>query len=641
MSGIVGLWNLNGRPVDRATLATMSEALRHRGPDGDRLVITGSLGLAHRHLWVTPEEVGERQPLVGPSGAALALDGRVDNRDELLARLDAPRTASDAALVLWAYEAWGPSALERLVGDFALGLYDPAQVSLWLVRDAIGLKPLYYYQGDGVVAFASEIKALLAHPAIRSSPNDDGVADYLLLGRRPAGLLEVTCFTNVRALPPAHILRVTSRGVDRPRRYWDFDGNATVRLGTFGEYAEAFRERFAQAVRRRARSAYPVAVSVSGGLDSSSILCQAETERRAGPASWPAMLGFSYIGPEGSTSDERRYLDEIERSYDVSIERIAAAPLLGLMEGAELQARHSEAPLLDSLWQITHAIQQAAAHRGARRYLTGHWGDQVLHGTAYLVDLIGRLAWRTARQHLAAFDQWFEPDEARNLRKQAAFDLVRHHVPVMFLPLLKWVRGRVSRRGAGRGWLAPGFQARVLHGANRLAAIGGHLRGAHARSLYLETRMKYSVQCMEWNDKIAALHGLDYAAPFLDRDLIQFLMAVPGDIQAAGGVPRVLLREGLAGVLPEAIRRRRWKADYSEPVNQGAARDLASARALFADAPRSAARGYVDRERVLTELNRLAPRLEGPECVARWALTDLIGLESWLRVFFEGGQETA
>jgi asparagine synthase (glutamine-hydrolysing) len=153
--------------------------------------------------------------------------------------------------------------------------------------------------------------------------------------------------------------------------------------------------------------------------------------------------------------------------------------------------------------------------------------------------------------------------------------------------------------------------------------------------------MKYSVQCMEWNDKIAALHGLDYAAPFLDRDLIQFLMAVPGDIQAAGGVPRVLLREGLAGVLPEAIRRRRWKADYSEPVNQGAARDLASARALFADAPRSAARGYVDRERVLTELNRLAPRLEGPECVASWALTDLIGLESWLRVFFEGGQETA
>jgi asparagine synthase (glutamine-hydrolysing) len=146
--------------------------------------------------------------------------------------------------------------------------------------------------------------------------------------------------------------------------------------------------------------------------------------------------------------------------------------------------------------------------------------------------------------------------------------------------------------------------------------------------------MKYSVQCMEWNDKISALHGLDYAAPFLDRDLIQFLMAVPGDIQAAGGIPRALLREGLAGVLPVAIRRRRWKADYSEPVNQGAARDLASARALFADTPRSVAWGYVDRDRVVAELEALARRLDEPDCVASWELTDLIGLESWLRVFF-------
>ncbi|MBI2404339.1 MAG: asparagine synthase, partial [Gemmatimonadetes bacterium] len=373
---------------------------------------------------------------------------------------------------------------------------------------------------------------------------------------------------------------------------------------------------------------------VSGGLDSSSIFCQAEAARRAGSTSCPAVLGFSYTGSEGSTSDERMYLDEIERAYGVPIQRIAAAPLLGLMEGAELQARHGEAPLLDSLWQITHALQQAAANRGARRFVTGHWGDQMLHGTAYLVDLIGRFAWRTARRHLKAFDQWFEPDEARNLRRQVGFDLMRHHVPMAFLPLLKWIRRRVSHLDAGRRWLAPQFRARALRGANRPALIGRHLRSAHARALYLEARMKYSVQCMEWNDKIAALHGLDYAVPFLDRDLIQFLMAVPGEIQAAGGVPRALVREGLAGILPEAIRRRRWKADYSEPVNLGAARDLAAARALFADMPRSVAWGYVDRSRVAAELEALAPRLAAPDCVASWELTDLIGLESWLRVFF-------
>jgi asparagine synthase (glutamine-hydrolysing) len=346
------------------------------------------------------------------------------------------------------------------------------------------------------------------------------------------------------------------------------------------------------------------------------------------------VLGFSYIGPEGSASDERAYLDDIERDYEVSIERIAAAPLLGLMEGAGLQAWHGETPLLDALWQVTHAVQQAAAGSGARRLLTGHWGDQVLHGTAYLVDLIRGFAWRTARRHLAAFDDWFLPDEARNLRKEVVLGLLRHQVPVSLVPLLKWIRRRVSRSAAARPWLAGPFRARALRGASRPATTGRHLRGAHPRALYLETRMKYSVQCMEWNDKIAALHGLDYAAPFLDRDLIQFLMAVPGDLQAAGGVPRALLREGLAGVLPDAIRRRRWKADYSEPVNRGAARDLAAARALFANQPRSVSWGYVDRLRIAAELEALGSRLTAPDCVASWELTDLIGLESWLRVFF-------
>ncbi len=635
MSGFVGLWNLDGRPVDPPILSAMGQALAHRGPDGERQAVLGAVGLAHRHLWVTPEEVGERQPLEGPRGTLLVLDGRIDNREELMEPLGLPAQASDAACVLAAYQTWGEAAVPRLEGDFAFAVYHPARQCLLLARDAIGLRPIYYHHGTGLFAFASEIKALLRHPAVPARPDDDGVADYLLLGARPVDRLDVTCFAGIRALPPAHVLRVTASGLEPPRRYWDFDPQFRTGCASFGEYAEAFHQRFAEAVRRRVRSAHPVAVSVSGGLDSSSIFCQAETLRRSGSVSCPALLGFSYTGAEGSTADERRYLDEMERAYGVTIDRIPAAPLLGVVEGAELQARHSEAPLLDSLWQITHRIQQAAASRGARRFVTGHWGDQMLHGTAYLVDLIRRFAWGTARRHLAAFDQWFEPDEARNLRKQVALGLVRHHVPPALLPLAKWVSRRIWRPQVGRRWLSPAFRTRALSQADRPSSIGRYLSDAHARALYLEARIKYSVQCMEWNNKISALHGLDYAAPFLDRQLIQFLMVVPGEIQAQGGVPRALVREGLAGVLPDAIRRRRWKADYSEPVNQGAAQDLAAVRSMFANAPRSVELGYVDRDGVTGELDALAPRLAGPDCVASWELTDLIGLESWLRVFFK------
>jgi asparagine synthase (glutamine-hydrolysing) len=636
MSAIAGLWNLDGRPVEQHVLAAMIRALAHRGPDGERAVVRGSLGVAHRHLWVTPEEVGERQPLEAPGGPLLVLDGRVDNRDELVLRLGLPRSASDAACVLAAYAAWGEGALERLVGDFALALHDPRRGALWLARDAIGLRPLYYHHRAGLFAFASEVKGLLAHPAIPSRPDEEGIADYLLLGERPVDRLDVTCFQDIHALPPAHLLRVGREGPEPPRRYWDFDPAFDPGCRSFGECADGFRERFGEAVRRRVRSAYPVAVSVSGGLDSSSIFCQAEASRRAGAVACPSLLGFSYVGAEGSTSDERAYLDEIERAYGLSISRISAAPLTSIMEGAELQASHAEAPLLDSLWQITHALQSAASRAGARRFVTGHWGDQMLYGTAYFVDLIRRLAWGTARRHLAALDEWFERDEARNLRKQVAVALLRHHLPRALLPLVKRMR-RLRPGAGGRRWLDPGFRRRALRHAHRPAELGRHLRGAYRRALYLETRIKYSVQCMEWNNKISALHGLDYATPFLDRDLIQFLMAVPGEIQAQGGVPRVLVRDGLAGVLPDAIRQRRWKGDYSEPVNQGAARDLAAVRSLFANGSRAVALGYLSRDRVTAELDALAPRLRGEDCVASWELTDLIGLESWLRVFFTQG----
>jgi len=617
----------------------MSQAIRHRGPDGEHQVIAGSVGLAHRHLWVTPEEVGERQPLVGRRGTLLALDGRLDNREELIARLDLARSASDATCLLAALEAWGEQAIERLAGDFAFAAYDPGVQRLLLARDAIGVRPIYYtfgqYRGERFCAFASEIKALLAHPGVPARPDDEGVADYLLLGERPAERADRTCFAGIAALPPAHVLAVTPRGAAPARRYWDFDPELRHTFARFEDCAAAFRERFENAVRRRVRSGYPVAVSVSGGLDSSSIFCQAETLRRGGAVACPALLGVSYVGEEGSAADERAYLEEIERAYGVSIERIPMAPLLGLLDGAELQAWHVETPLSDSLWPITHRLQELPASRGARRFLSGHWADQVLHSTAYLVDLVRGLEWRTARRHALALEDWFHPEEARALRREVALDLIKSLVPTPLAPLLKRLRRRIVRPDLQRRWLSAEFRARALRQAHRPASVGQHLRSAHQRALYLEARVTYTVQCLEWNNKVAALHGLDHAFPFLDRDLVQFLMGVPGVLQAHQGVPRALIRQGLAGILPDAIRQRRWKGDYSDPANRGAAEDLARVRAWLASGLQSVAWGYVDPAALQAELERLAPRLAGPDCVASWELAELVGLESWLRVFFK------
>lgn len=632
MSGIAGLWNLDGRPLDRAVLSSMSATLRHRGLDGEAHRASGSIGFAHQHSWVTPEETGEAQPLGEPTSIMLAMDGRLDNRDELFAALALSPDISDAACVLAAYHSWKEGFAERLNGDFAVALFDESRNELLLARDAIGLRPLYYFGSDRLFAFASEIKALLAHPDIEARPDDEGLADYMLLSARPVDRQEITCFAGISALVPGYLAIVTpERTVTR--RYWDFETGRSLRLRSFGEYVEACRERFAEAVRRRIRSVRPVAISVSGGLDSSSIFCQAEVLRRRGQTICPEVAGISYYGAEGSDADERTFLLDLERQYDVQIERISIEPLLGLVKGVEKQVAAIEAPFVNQTWGITEMLHHRARARGARVLLYGTWGDQVLFSSSYLIDLFHRLAWGTIWRHLRQYREFLGEPSARVLAGRFAAELVRHHVPRPLARPLKRIRLRLFPVGRPKHWFSEAFLHRGLRFADQLATIGDGFHSAQAKSLYLEARSKYHVHCMEWSNKVGAVLGVDVALPFLDRDLLAFLMAIPGDIQNWNGVPRGLLREAMQGVLPEPVRRRTWKGSFSSAVNQGVSQDFPTvARALSSDSL-GVRLGYLDANRLAPEVAQLSAGLMRPDCEASWNLADLFGFEVWLQVF--------
>jgi asparagine synthase (glutamine-hydrolysing) len=633
MSGIVGAWNIDGRPLDAGVLSRMSASIRHRGPDGEGRHVAGSVGFVCQHLWATPEDTGETQPVVGRAGVMLVMDGRLDNRDELLPALGLPPSASDAACALAAYERWEERFAEQLNGDFALALFDAAKRQLVLARDAIGIRPLYFFHNDRLFAFASEIKALLAHPDIPCRPDDEGVADFMFVSSRPLDRQDVTCFAGVAAVVPSHLVVVTANGIVS-RRYWDFDTGRAIRLRSFDEYAEAFRERFAEAVRRRIRSVHPVAVSVSGGLDSSSIFCQAETLRRAGDANCLSVAGLSYTGAAGTGADERGYLQDMEREYGVEIERFPMEPLTGLVDGADQQIRANEAPFPDCMWGVTRELHRRARAQGARVLLSGHWGDQVLFSSAYLVDLFDRFAWGEIRRHTREYESWFSKAEVRVLKRRFIVDVARSHLPPALGPPLKWLRRRLMREVRSTSSFSASFLRRALQFANRPSTAGDGFHSAQARALYLEARSKYHVQCMEWNNKIGALHGLDAAFPFLDRDLLAFLMAIPGEVQNRNGVPRALLREAMRGVLPEPVRARTWKADFSAVGNGGVARDVAAIGRALGPASLGVRLGYLDPARLAPEVARIGSQLEGPECLNSWDLADLYGLEMWLQVFF-------
>jgi asparagine synthase (glutamine-hydrolysing) len=531
-----------------------------------------------------------------------------------------------------AYDAWDDRFAEQLNGDFAVAVFDAAKHQLLLVRDSIGIRPLYYFRNDRVFAFASEIKALLAHPDIPVRPDDEGIADFLLVSSRPIDRQEITCFEGVSALVPAHITAVTpARTVTR--RYWDFDTGRAIRLRSFDEYAEAFRERFAEAVRRRVRSARPVAISVSGGLDSSSIFCQADQLRRSGRAACPAIVGISHPGAEGTEADEHRYIEAIEQEYGLTIDRFAVEPLVGVAEGLDQQIGATEAPLVDYMWGITRQMHQRATAHGARVLLTGHWGDQVFFSSGYLVDLFRRLAWREIRRHTREYVRWFGAGETRVLSRRFVVDVARHHLPRALVPPFKWIRRRLLGAERPKPWFSDAFLRRALRFAGRPATIGSGFHSAQARSLYLESRSKYHVHCLEWHNKIGGMYALDTAFPVLDRDLLAFLMAIPGEIQNLNGVPRALLRESMRGVLPDRIRERIGKADFSYIINSGVAKDVGAISQALSSESLGVQLGYLDAARLAPALKRLSVDLSGPDCLNSWDLADIFGLEVWLQVF--------
>lgn len=632
MSGIAGLWNLDGAPVDNAVLSAMSRTLRHRGPDGENSRVAGALGLAVQHMWVTTEETGELQPLVSPrTGAMIALDGRMDNRDELLNALRLSAQTTDAALALAAYDEWGDEFAARLNGDFALAIFDHAKRRLLLARDVIGIRPLYYYRSDRLFVFASEIKAVIAHPDVPVQPEEDGIADLMMLGTRPLDRQDVTCFAGISALVPAHIAVVAPERTI-VRRYWDFDTGRALHL-SFDDLIEAFRERFSTAVRRRLRSARPVSVSISGGLDSSSIFCQAHALIRAHQTACPAVTGISYTGSEGSAADERQFVTAVERHCGVTIDQFPIETNPGVSASARDQVHAIEVPYLDTMWGLACELHRRVTARGSRVLLLGLWGDQVLFSPAYLADLAWRLDWTEIQRHTREYVRYFGRDEARVMTRRIAHDLVRQFVPQPLVGPLKRARLAVFGRRRQKPWFSDAFLERALRFEGQPATIGSGFHSAHARAIYLEVRSKYHVQCMAWNNKSAALHGIEVALPYLDRDLLELLMAVPGQIQSRGGVPRAQLREAMRGVLPELVRTRTGKGDFTAVANSAVARSAPVLTAGLTSDSLAVRYGYLDAARLDAEVARLTEYLEGPNCVKSWDIADLLGLDLWFQVF--------
>jgi asparagine synthase (glutamine-hydrolysing) len=611
MSGIAGLYYLDNRPVELTALNQMVDILAHRGPDGANIWRAGSVGLGHRMLWTTPESLHETLPLSNDAGdLVITADARIDNRDELMTTLGltpySAMSVSDSQLILDAYETWGERCPEHLLGDFAFALWDGRKRQLFCARDHLGVRPFYYFQSDQVFVFASEIKGLLCLTEVPGQLNEVRVADYLALLFEDR---EVTFYQNIFRLPPGYSLTVSNRST-RARTYWSLDPSKELRLRSNEDYAETFREIFFKAVHCRLRSAFPVGSMLSGGLDSSSIVCAALQQQRG--ARDRLLHTFSAIFPtlpadQLSRIDERRYMSEVQ-SLDGLEPHFIRGDQLSPLADVDWLYEFEDEPFISPNLFLTLGLYRAAHQAGVRVLLDGFGGDStVSHGVAYLAELGYTGQWESlmteitalARQHnispqiylqqhglphlteLARAGRWVAfATGMQTFHKHFALSRANLLLDYGLKPLVPKSLRQVWQRltetlqpfsTSESTLIDRNFACRTAFDKRRRRLEQGRSsppRTAREDHYLALTSGVIPVALTEANQAAAPLF-IESRYPFFDKRLLEFCLSLPPDQKLHQGWSRIVMRRALANILPTEVQWRKDKADLSPNFIQG------------------------------------------------------------------------
>jgi asparagine synthase (glutamine-hydrolysing) len=557
MSGIAGIFNTDGRPANGEALDRMVEALAHRGPDGRGAWLEGPAGLGHRMFHETPESLNERQPCVDQAAQlALTADARIDNREDLIRQLDLtaedPGLLPDSRLILLAYARWGEDCAERLIGDFAFALWDGRRRSLFCARDPFGIKPFYYGFRNSRFLFASELRGILCLEDVPRELNEEMIASYLALDFEDK---EITFYQGLFRLPAAHAMRVDRQGLHL-RCYWQPDPVRELHLKSDAEYAEAFREVFAEAVRCRLRSAFPVGSMLSGGMDSSSITCMAR-DLLAREGLGRTLKTFSAIFNRLPQVDERRYINTVIAAGGIEPTLVPMDDLGPLEKYLEGQC-YEEHPYVGTNYCFHWGLHQQLQAQGVRIALDGHGGDDtVSHGSFFLTELARSLRVIRFLKECRAYGK------LRDIPSSVLWrDGLRQVMPRSLLSL--WRRARFKRTPQKTGVALPIAPALLklieLRERERPIVEGvSTLRQAHARA-FCSGVIGFLFEAF---DKLAYGHLLVTRYPFYDRRLVEFCLSLPPDQKLGSGWGRMVLRRAMEGILPPEIQWRRDKSDVS------------------------------------------------------------------------------
>ncbi len=628
MCGIAGKLNFDAtQPVDPARLAAMTAVIAHRGPDADGFHIGAGVGLGHRRLSIIDLATGD-QPLANEDGTIwVVFNGEIYNfaeiRDELVARGHRFRTHSDTEVIAHAYEEWGDAAVDRFRGMFAIALWDEPKRRLLLVRDRLGVKPLYYAVTSTGLTFGSEIKALLEDPDVPRGWSPEALDAYLALTYVP---WPHTMYRAIWKLPPAHLL-VAERGRVSTRPYWDLEFTGDGDPAREEEYLERLDALVNESVRLRLVSDVPLGAFLSGGIDSTAVVA-AMAHAGAG------RVVTTSVGFDEGAFDELQYARTVARHLGVEQhEHVVRSDIAELLPKL---AWHFDEPFADSSAVPTYYVSKAARER-VTVALSGDGGDELWAG--YARHRVEQAELR-ARQWLGPFGAAAAGRVAgllplgvkgarslRHLALEPAEACARKHA-----------YGQFDR--ARNGLYASDFAMTVAFAdpfrTFRRAYAACKSRDPLDRALYVDVKTYLVDDILTKVDRMSMAVSLESREPLLDHKLLEFAASVPSALKLKAGRRKYLLRRLLERRIPKSIVDRP-KHGFEAPIGEWLRGPLAPmVNDLLLDG-RMRRRGVFDHRAVA----RVWREHRGGRQDHRHRLWSLVMLELWFRQFVDGEARTA
>ncbi|MFT6407077.1 MAG: asparagine synthase (glutamine-hydrolyzing) [Arenicella sp.] len=547
--------NRDCRPFDRLVADAMMTQLDRFGDDAKKLIVTDNYAIGFQSTWTLPEEEGEQQPLANGDNGWFAFYGRLDNRTELLAKLSRPADyrISDAALSQEYLENVGYQSLSDLIGPFVLLDYDARSGRLLLARDGMGARHLVYRVDQSYILASSYEMALVAHPSVDYQLNDETVGRHIASLMQPSSS---SIIAGLEVLHPGHLLDITS-GNPQAERFYLPDPRYRVTFASDEEYAAEFKRLLNQAVERRLRCVANVGSQLSGGLDSVPVTIAAA---KAMPKRGKQLSAYSWVFDLYPEADERQYSSPICSSY--AIEQVSINCDTRWLDYDDDKARDPLGPLHNPIMSFNQALFEQAKARGVKVMLNGIHGD-ILYG--YTQGILYELL------KSGKFKQSLDETRQQLRSNGSVIALIKKYLLSPLPIIMRFLKWRALRR------------------VDHSEVLQSHIvKQFKRRPNLLEKESREAIRPQQWQVVLGGFAGRDAAIgrfleseysierryPFRDRDLCEFMLAIPSSQLALGGIKRPIVKRAFAAELPENMLNRNVKAYFSKVTITGMQNDV-------------------------------------------------------------------